>query len=249
MREKEFTGITGKVNARDAPFTRNARKMAHPKDIGIRIRQVRKDLGMTQQEFADKVGMSRVATVSDWERGNSIPNYETLRAIARLAGEREPTAVFGLWATSVREVGADRDDDFSRMLSDPLPVYRGRTADVRVDQEEEDDETGPAYNERREEGELARIGGLPDPLIRTMERESIAAVIRAQAMRDACRAARIEAEKAPTRGLPEGVSSDLVAEGLRALRAWEVYRRRDRGADAGTQTETPAQSETRPRGE
>lgn len=52
------------------------------------------------------------------------------------------------------------------------------------------------YNEDREEAEMARIGGLPDPFLRIMERESIAAVIRAQGMRDACRAARLEAEKA-----------------------------------------------------
>lgn len=59
----------------------------------------------------------------------------------------------------------------------------------------------PAYNEAREEEEMERIGALPDPLLRVMERESIAAVIRAQGMRDACRAARIEAEKAPDRSV------------------------------------------------
>ena len=56
------------------------------------------------------------------------------------------------------------------------------------------------YNEDREEAELARAGALPEPLLRIRERESIAAVIRAQGMRDACRAARLEAEKAVNRG-------------------------------------------------
>lgn len=91
----------------------------------------------------------------------------------------------------------------------------------------------PSYNEAREEEELARIGGLPDPLLRTMERESIAAVIRAQGMRDACRAARVEAEKAPSRNLPEGISSDLLAEAKRALKTWQTWQRRREGRGEG----------------
>lgn len=74
-----------------------------------------------------------------------------------------------------------------------------------------------------EVGALSRIAGLSDPLIRTLERESLAAVIRAQGMRDACRAARIEAEKAPMRVLPDGAT---VEEAAARLKAHELYMRR-----------------------
>jgi len=81
------------------------------------------------------------------------------------------------------------------------------------------DGKAPPYNEVREESELAKIGALPDSLLRTMERESIAAVIRAQGMRDACRAARVEAEKAPNRSLPADLSLGRILADLRALAA------------------------------
>jgi hypothetical protein len=90
------------------------------------------------------------------------------------------------------------------------------------------------YNEAREESELARVGALGDALLRALERESIAAVIRAQGMRDACRAARIEAEKAPTRALQLAVpfSEDDVSRIVRRTLA-EIPlpdRTRNRGA-------------------
>lgn len=74
---------------------------------------------------------------------------------------------------------------------------RGKGVDLGA---EEQRGIAASYNEDREEAELARAGALPEPLLRIMERESIAAVIRAQGMRDACRAARLEAEKAVNRG-------------------------------------------------
>ena len=75
----------------------------------------------------------------------------------------------------------------------------------------------PAYDESREERDLARIAGISDPLIRTLERESLAAVIRAQGMRDACRAARIEAERAPARALPTPISYESYDALVRSI--------------------------------
>lgn len=101
----------------------------------------------------------------------------------------------------------------------------------------------PAYNEAREEGELARIGSIPNPLLRTMERESIAAVIRAQGMRDACRAARIEAERAPTRELPGLPVSAALEPAARA--AYVAYLRAllgDSGEPPSEGLEPPAPS-------
>lgn len=89
-----------------------------------------------------------------------------------------------------------------RQKGEPVPgPPRGKTRDVlqrfRGDAVEQIGELEAApYNEAREEEELRRIGEIPDPILRIMERESIAAVIRAQGLRDACRASRLEAEKA-----------------------------------------------------
>lgn len=45
----------------------------------------RKQAGLTQAELADKLGYSDKA-VSKWERGEAIPDIETLRALAALFG-------------------------------------------------------------------------------------------------------------------------------------------------------------------
>jgi hypothetical protein len=65
-----------------------------------------------------------------------------------------------------------------------------------------DGESEQPYELQREEGDLARVGVVPDPLLRIMERDSIAAVIRAQAVREAAWAARLEAQNAGRRDLP-----------------------------------------------
>ena len=75
---------------------------------------------------------------------------------------------------------------------------RGKGVDLGLGEPELNGLATP-YDESREEAELARAGALPEPLLRIMERESIAAVIRAQGIRDACRAARVEAETAARR--------------------------------------------------
>jgi transcriptional regulator with XRE-family HTH domain len=58
------------------------------RDLGEAIRLIRKlRLGLNQQEFAEKLGVSRHSTVSDWERGKAVPPPERLEQIADLAGE------------------------------------------------------------------------------------------------------------------------------------------------------------------
>ena len=55
--------------------------------VGRRIRVARKELGMTQVEFAQKVGVSQRAAQS-WETGEVIP-YRWTKKIARII-KREP---------------------------------------------------------------------------------------------------------------------------------------------------------------
>lgn len=52
--------------------------------LGNRIREARKECGLTQQELADQTRLA-VKTVQDIEKGRKSPTYETLvRLIARL---------------------------------------------------------------------------------------------------------------------------------------------------------------------
>ena len=53
--------------------------------LSIKIKNVRKDaLKVTQSQFAKKLGFSRIATISDYEKGKRTPDVTTLRKIAEL---------------------------------------------------------------------------------------------------------------------------------------------------------------------
>lgn len=58
------------------------------KQIGIRVKQRREALGLTQEEFAEKIGVV-AHYVSMIERGESFPRYEVL--IALLNGLEAPS--------------------------------------------------------------------------------------------------------------------------------------------------------------
>ncbi len=64
------------------------------KNISEKLFQHRKAAGLSQEELAEKIGVSRQA-VSKWERGESSPDTENLIAIARLYGISLDELVFG----------------------------------------------------------------------------------------------------------------------------------------------------------
>ena len=51
--------------------------------FSIRIRELRKEHGLTQKQLADKLQTTNSA-VCDWERGRTQPDLETLAKIASL---------------------------------------------------------------------------------------------------------------------------------------------------------------------
>ena len=53
--------------------------------IGERIKYHRKRLGMTQEQLAERIGVSAQA-VSKWENGTSDPSTSNLCALAKLYG-------------------------------------------------------------------------------------------------------------------------------------------------------------------
>ena len=52
-------------------------------DIGSVIKKYRKDIGLTQEEMANRLGVTTPA-VNKWENGSSNPDIELLSPIARL---------------------------------------------------------------------------------------------------------------------------------------------------------------------
>lgn len=56
-----------------------------------RIRQARRDLGLTQVELAAKLSVT-TRSVQGWEAGTAAPHARTLRALAELSGR--PVAWF-----------------------------------------------------------------------------------------------------------------------------------------------------------
>ena len=52
-------------------------------DIGVVIKKYRKEVGMTQEEMANRLGVTTPA-VNKWENSNSKPDIELLAPIARL---------------------------------------------------------------------------------------------------------------------------------------------------------------------
>lgn len=53
-----------------------------PKTIGNKVKKRRTSLGLTQEELAEKVGISR-AYMGFVEQGRNVPTLETLEKIAR----------------------------------------------------------------------------------------------------------------------------------------------------------------------
>jgi len=65
------------------------------KQVGERIKRIRKSRGETQTEFAKKIGATLPA-VSNWETGRNIPNNERLKVIADIANISVADLLYGV---------------------------------------------------------------------------------------------------------------------------------------------------------
>lgn len=54
--------------------------------IGTRIKETRKELGLTQKQFAEKLGVSR-STIYSYEAGTHIPDALFIRNLAQYSFE------------------------------------------------------------------------------------------------------------------------------------------------------------------
>lgn len=75
--------------------------MSSPADIlGHRIRDARKDAGLSQTELAQKIGLETHSSLSRWERGERLPPDDVVRQIAE-ATDRSTSFFYG--GLSIRE--------------------------------------------------------------------------------------------------------------------------------------------------
>ena len=82
-------------------------------EIGQRIRKFRKALGMSQEQLAEKVGIS-VTHMSHIETGNTKLSLVVLVDIANALGEKTDTILFG----SKKEDRGTLSEEISELLED-----------------------------------------------------------------------------------------------------------------------------------
>jgi transcriptional regulator with XRE-family HTH domain len=86
--------------------------MSTPPDIGTRIRATRRDRGLTQDELADRVGVSRSA-VAQWETGRT---GQVTGNLSRIAGVLEVNVEYLMYGDDKRAVGEVRQGDELALL-------------------------------------------------------------------------------------------------------------------------------------
>lgn len=55
-------------------------------ELSGRLREARKDTGLTQREVADHLGLAEAVSVGRWERGETKPTIDRLLELAELYG-------------------------------------------------------------------------------------------------------------------------------------------------------------------
>jgi transcriptional regulator with XRE-family HTH domain len=86
--------------------------MSTPQDIGTRIRAARRDRGLTQDELADQVGVSRSA-VAQWETGRT---GQVTGNLARIAGVLEVNVEYLMHGDDKHASGEVRQGDELALL-------------------------------------------------------------------------------------------------------------------------------------
>jgi transcriptional regulator with XRE-family HTH domain len=86
--------------------------------VGDRIKRLRKDKGLTQEEAAKRLGMVR-STYSNYENGKREPDFETAKKIADFY---DKTVDYLLGSSTGDPVKNAVMDDYSRLPSDKRKI-------------------------------------------------------------------------------------------------------------------------------
>ena len=113
--------------------------MIDQKKIGAFIRTLRKEKNMTQQELADKLGVSDKA-VSKWENGRGLPDYSLLSPLCELLEVTPSELIKGEAQTDRSNADANElhnavisyDIDLEDPLFEEYKIYRKRMLRVKA---------------------------------------------------------------------------------------------------------------------
>ena len=108
-------------------------------DFNEKLQELRKQKGLTQEELASALFVSRTA-VSKWESGRGYPNIESLKAIAKFFGTTVDALLSGDELLTIAEADTRQQEirlrdlvfgllDCSLLLLLFLPFFRQSTAD------------------------------------------------------------------------------------------------------------------------
>jgi transcriptional regulator with XRE-family HTH domain len=97
--------------------------MSTPTDIGTRVRDVRRERGWTQDEFARRVGVSRSA-VAQWETGRAGQVTGNLTRIAEVLGIGVEFLTFGNDKRAPGQVGQGDELALLRLYRECTPEDR-----------------------------------------------------------------------------------------------------------------------------
>lgn len=137
----EDLSVAGALRGAPASEPQEVRKEELSRDAWPpgRIRKLRDALGLTQEEFGERVGV-RQATVSAWERGQSDPQRTSMYLLDRIAaevyGSQESGGAAELGGEESEPSFATKEDAGTSPRPGSYEDVRSRTAGVAVDSRE-----------------------------------------------------------------------------------------------------------------
>lgn len=102
------------------------------------ILKTRKDLGLTQKEMADKLGISRTA-YRNLEKGETKVYSSHISAMARLSGKNEEELVLGYVPRASEEQHLREMDNLAERMKTMQEQYEARIQDLLAKLAEKDD--------------------------------------------------------------------------------------------------------------
>lgn len=91
------------------------------KAIGLRIKTIRKQNGLTMKEFGKLIGDAAQSLVTRWENGTSIPNNERIKKIAEIGNVSVSYLLYG--KTTFDDLS---DEDKARILAEQIESLSSR---------------------------------------------------------------------------------------------------------------------------
>ena len=104
--------------------------------IGTKLKKLRTAKGMSQNELADSIGVSRQA-ITKWETDNGFPDVGNLKALSKLFGVPINAIIFddlNLYSSTIQyDIDSDKDFDIEAVPADSISVFGGDSEKIKID--------------------------------------------------------------------------------------------------------------------